>query len=80
MANEERRVGPLTHVDTAASTATVQETVHVITIRDTVPVCIKLCEPICAESKYEIGIEIFDRPVGKITVGGLTRFFNCRDK
>lgn len=45
-----------------------------------VPVCITICEPICARSRYTIGITIFDRPVADITIQGETRFFNCNDK
>ena len=45
-----------------------------------VPICIRLCEPICAESEYTIGIQIFDRPVATITLRGKTRFFNCEEK
>jgi hypothetical protein len=44
------------------------------------PICISVCEPICAESNYTVGIEIFDRPVMTITVRGITRLFNCRDE
>jgi hypothetical protein len=44
------------------------------------PVCIKLCEPICAESRYQIGIVIFDRPVATITIKGITRLFNCDEE
>ena len=51
-----------------------------IVVRDTVPVCIKLCEPVCAESRYEIGITVFDKPLATITIAGQTRFFNCREK
>lgn len=43
------------------------------------PVCIQVCQPICADSKYRIGVTIFDRPVADITVAGLTRLFNCGD-
>ncbi len=45
-----------------------------------VPICITVCEPICARSKYHIGITIFDRPVADITVEGETRFFACDEK
>ena len=51
-----------------------------IVVRDTVPVCIKLCEPVCAESDYQISLTIFDRPVGTFSVKGITRFFNCKDR
>lgn len=50
-----------------------------VTVKDTIPVCIKLCEPICAESDYRIGIDVFDRPVANISIRGLTRLFNCRE-
>jgi hypothetical protein len=45
-----------------------------------IPVCIRLCEPICARSEYSIDITIFDRPVASIAVAGQTRLFNCDDK
>lgn len=51
-----------------------------VTAKDTIPVCVKLCEPICAKSDYTIGIDIFDRPVGTITLKGMTRLFNCREQ
>lgn len=51
-----------------------------IAVRGDVPICIRLCEPICAKSEYAIGITIFDRPVATITVSGLTRLFNCDEK
>jgi hypothetical protein len=44
------------------------------------PVCIKVCEPICAQSDYTVGVTIFDRPVASITLQGLTRIFNCTDR
>ena len=51
-----------------------------LTIRNEVPICIRLCEPICAKSEYTIGVTIFDRPVATITVAGVTRLFNCDEK
>jgi hypothetical protein len=51
-----------------------------LSARETIPVCIKVCEPICAESSYTIGIDVFDRPVAVITIKGLTRLFNCGDQ
>jgi hypothetical protein len=81
MANQERKVEPITKGDPTTPTASAEQpATNIVIIRDTVPVCIKLCEPICAESRYEIGIDIFERPVAKITIGGLTRFYNCREK
>ncbi len=47
---------------------------------DAVPLCIRLCEPICAESNYTIGITIFDRPVITIAIRGITRLFGCREE
>ena len=51
-----------------------------LSARQTIPVCIKVCEPICAESSYTIGIDVFDRPVAAITIKGLTHLFNCNDE
>lgn len=51
-----------------------------VSVRNQIPVCIRLCEPICARSEYTIGITIFDRPVATISVGGETRLFNCDEK
>ncbi len=51
-----------------------------VVARQPIPLCIKVCEPICARSDYTIGIDIFDRPVAAITVKGQTRFFNCREE
>ena len=47
---------------------------------EAIPLCIALCEPICAESNYVIGISIFDRPVVSITIRGKTRLSNCREE
>ena len=44
-----------------------------VTAKEPIPVCIKLCEPICARSDYTIGINIFDNPFASITVRGLTK-------
>ena len=46
----------------------------------TVPVCIKLCEPICAESNYKISLNLMGQPFAEIVVQGITRLFNCKDK
>lgn len=48
--------------------------------REPIPLCIKVCEPICARSDYTVGIDIFDRPVASITVRGQTKFFNCTEE
>ncbi|MGN6510805.1 MAG: hypothetical protein ACTHLD_15175 [Chitinophaga sp.] len=44
-----------------------------------VPLCIKLCEPICAESNYRIGINLLGQPFAEIVIRGVTRLFNCKD-
>jgi hypothetical protein len=51
-----------------------------LTAKEAVPVCIKVCEPICARSEYVVSIEIFDRPVATIKLAGQTTIFNCRDQ
>ena len=45
-----------------------------------IPVCISVCEPICARSDYVVGIQIFGNPFASIDVRGMTRFFQCRDE
>jgi hypothetical protein len=51
-----------------------------VVVKDVIPLCIRVCEPICARSDYTIGITIFDRPVASITVRGTTRVFNCNEE
>ncbi len=51
-----------------------------LSVRDALPLCIKLCEPICARSDYTIGITLFDRPIVSITIRGVTRLFNCNEE
>lgn len=48
-----------------------------VSAREAIPLCIKLCEPICARSDYTIGINIFDNPFASITVRGMTRLGAC---
>jgi hypothetical protein len=45
-----------------------------------IPVCIKVCEPICVRSEYVVSIDIFDRNVATIKVSGQTTIFNCNDQ
>jgi hypothetical protein len=54
-----------------------QSSDQTISFRGEIPVCIRVCEPICARSDYSIGITVFDRPVATITVSGQTRIQNC---
>lgn len=51
-----------------------------VTTREAIPICIKLCEPICAKSDYMIGINIFDNPFASINIRGMTRIYNCREQ
>jgi hypothetical protein len=51
-----------------------------LTARDDVPLCIKICEPICARSEYTIAIDVFDRPVALVTIRGKTTLYACDDK
>jgi hypothetical protein len=41
-------------------------------------VCISVCEPICADSDYRIGLSIFDNPVAEVSVRGRTRIGACK--
>ena len=51
-----------------------------VTAKEPIPVCIKLCEPICARSDYTIGINIFDNPFASITVRGMTKIGPCGEE
>lgn len=50
-----------------------------IKAKEPIPVCIKLCEPICVSSEYKIDIKIFDNPFAGITIRGQTKLFSCND-
>jgi hypothetical protein len=45
-----------------------------------VPVCISVCEPICATSDYAVGLTAFDQPVATISVRGTTRLERCSER
>lgn len=45
-----------------------------------VPLCIKICDPICAESNYRVAINLLGQPFAEIVVKGITRLFSCNDK
>jgi len=51
-----------------------------VSAKEPIPVCIKLCEPICARSDYTISLNIFDNPFASITVRGITQIAACDDK
>jgi len=62
-----------------------QQPVHVdmamqLTAQRPIPVCISLCEPICARSDYTVGIQIFGNPFASIDVRGTTRLGPCKDE
>jgi hypothetical protein len=47
-------------------------------VRDQVPVCLRLCEPICAQSDYQVTLAWFGVPAATLTVKGVTRFAECK--
>lgn len=51
-----------------------------LSVKQPLPVCIRLCDPICVDSDYVIGVTLFDRPIISITVKGRTRIFNCGEE
>ena len=50
-----------------------------LSARQALPLCLSLCEAICADSDYQVDITLFDRPVMTIRLRGRTRFFSCGD-
>ena len=51
-----------------------------VSVKEAVPVCIRLAEPVCARSEYTIGIDIFDKPFAGVTFRGQTIVFNYQDE
>ena len=51
-----------------------------VSTEDTFPVCVKLCEPVCADSSYTVGLEVFDRPVAVIRLRGGTKIFSVGEE
>lgn len=51
-----------------------------LTAVEDIPVCIKICEPICAVSDYTVGIELLGQPLASINVRGKTKLGPCDDK
>ena len=41
-------------------------------------VCVSVCDPICAESDYRIGLTVFDQPAALVSVRGRTKLGPCR--
>jgi hypothetical protein len=44
--------------------------------RGMIPLCFSLCDAICADSDYSVGITLFGRPVITISLRGRTRIFS----
>ena len=44
---------------------------------ETIPICVKFCDPVCAESSYKIGINLMGQPFAEIAIRGITKLFNC---
>lgn len=78
MTNGDNRISILAWPDQPLSTNVAMDST--VSVRGQIPVCLRLCEPICARSEYMIGITIFDRPVATISVAGETRLLNCEEK
>jgi hypothetical protein len=48
--------------------------------REPIPVCISLCEPICANCQCTIGIRILGIPIATITMKCQSRIHNCEEQ
>jgi hypothetical protein len=48
-----------------------------LVVREQVPICLSLCEPVCAQSDYQVTISLFGVSAATITVKGVTRFEEC---
>jgi hypothetical protein len=48
-----------------------------VAARQDIPLCLKICDPICARSSYAITLDVFDRPVALIKLQGETRLAAC---
>jgi hypothetical protein len=47
---------------------------------DVIPICMKLCEPVCAKSEYRLDINIFDKPFAGVTLRGKTTISGCGEE
>jgi hypothetical protein len=48
-----------------------------MTVREMLPVCLQLCEPVCAQSEYQITVSLLGNTLATIAIKGLTRLSNC---
>lgn len=51
-----------------------------VLVKEDLPVCFKLCEPICARSEYTVSFDIFDKPFASLTIQGQTTISSSRDE
>ena len=51
-----------------------------VKVKEAIPVCFKLCEPICAKSEYTVSFDIFDKPFASLMIRGQTTISNCLDE
>jgi len=51
-----------------------------VKVKESIPVCFKLCEPICAKSEYTVSFDIFDKPFASLMIRGQTKLFSCQDE
>lgn len=47
---------------------------------EVIPVCIKLCEPICAKSEYKISVDLCEKPFMSVTLQGKTMLYGCSEE
>ncbi|WP_116127890.1 hypothetical protein [Lewinella sp. IMCC34183] len=68
-------------------TATPEQPVHMkmdmdmdmnVRAREPFPVCIRICEPICAVSDYTVGLNLLGQPLLQIAVKGTTTLGDCK--
>jgi hypothetical protein len=52
---------------------------HHFVVKEPIPICVTVCEPICVDSKYRIGFEFLRIPIGSIGIAGRTRISKCSD-
>jgi len=45
-----------------------------------IPICLTLCEPICARSSYKLSINLLGQPFAEIVLAGTTKLFNCKEE
>jgi hypothetical protein len=51
-----------------------------LSAREPVPLCVDVCEPVCASSDYRVGVDVFDQSVASVAVRGTTRVERCASR